>query len=693
MVDRVLLEKEAKIQQLIFDQLDEKKSFYFLAGAGSGKTYALVETLKYSIKKNMRDFDKNGSHLACITYTNAAKDEIIERLYNSNYIDVSTIHSFLWDIIESYQVELIKVHRKNIINIINKLHYELYVCDEFGKKNAFKKIRALNYEETLDLETIVVDRIDDIYNCFRAEGASKFWSELEGVIGSELLSKIQSSRGDVEKIMRNIIKISRLKYCTRMIDIDHPDYSYISYNEKGSREILHKNLIGHDTLIQYSLSMVKEYSLLLRVIIDTFPQIYIDEYQDTHSQVIKIMDMLISYGKDNNMPFFVGLFGDPVQSIYSNNESYNSINNEIDIIHKDINRRSCQNVVDIINKIRGNHQEIHQEPFNSNINGDVSLSYYGKDSVDEIPFIYNEIEQVKTSWGITEDNKLTCMVLRNKTIAQLCGFGNLYDLYSEIYSDKSSYLSYNQINDEALNKDVNKLGIFPLSVLNIAEPLFKINYDSSAPLSDVFSDESLDNHSLDEVATCLDYIRDKDYVSLGDALSDLLVQTFENTSLTSLYSDLSKGWMNNKRDKRDIGSIDDLITYLCSSISSSPSDSLRDNVKALLSMDLKEVFNWIRFVSGIEIDSKVNYITCHGSKGLEFDNVLAVIDDKFGKDLKNKPEKNKFSRLLSSGLHEKHEADLENTRNLLYVICSRAIENLKVILLKEGDGQGAISIE
>ncbi|MFH4491750.1 hypothetical protein WMQ43_22415 [Vibrio diabolicus] len=51
MVDRVLLEKEAKIQQLIFDQLDEKKSFYFLAGAGSGKTYALVETLKYSIKK------------------------------------------------------------------------------------------------------------------------------------------------------------------------------------------------------------------------------------------------------------------------------------------------------------------------------------------------------------------------------------------------------------------------------------------------------------------------------------------------------------------------------------------------------------------------------------------------------------------------------------------------------------------
>ncbi|MCR9961208.1 UvrD-helicase domain-containing protein, partial [Vibrio alginolyticus] len=289
MVDRVLLEKEAKIQQLIFDQLDEKKSFYFLAGAGSGKTYALVETLKYSIKKNMRDFDKNGSHLACITYTNAAKDEIIERLYNSNYIDVSTIHSFLWDIIESYQVELIKVHRKNIINIINKLHYELYVCDEFGKKNAFKKIRALNYEETLDLETIVVDRIDDIYNCFRAEGASKFWSELEGVIGSELLSKIQSSRGDVEKIMRNIIKISRLKYCTRMIDIDHPDYSYISYNEKGSREILHKNLIGHDTLIQYSLSMVKEYSLLLRVIIDTFPQIYIDEYQDTHSQVIKIM--------------------------------------------------------------------------------------------------------------------------------------------------------------------------------------------------------------------------------------------------------------------------------------------------------------------------------------------------------------------------------------------------------------------
>ncbi|QEL40131.1 hypothetical protein BSR23_008530 [Vibrio parahaemolyticus] len=53
--------------------LEENRSFYFLAGAGAGKTYALVETLKYSLNQSMQKLDRSGSRIACITYTNAAK--------------------------------------------------------------------------------------------------------------------------------------------------------------------------------------------------------------------------------------------------------------------------------------------------------------------------------------------------------------------------------------------------------------------------------------------------------------------------------------------------------------------------------------------------------------------------------------------------------------------------------------------
>ena len=66
------------------------------AGPGSGKTKLLIERLKYIIENRPQSF----SGIACITYTNAAKDEIIMRLQNEgvqlpNDLFIGTIHSFL----------------------------------------------------------------------------------------------------------------------------------------------------------------------------------------------------------------------------------------------------------------------------------------------------------------------------------------------------------------------------------------------------------------------------------------------------------------------------------------------------------------------------------------------------------------------------------------------------------------------
>lgn len=70
-------------------------SIVIQAGPGSGKTKLLIERLKYIIKNRPGSF----SGIACITYTNAAKDEIIMRLQNEGVqlpadLFVGTIHSF-----------------------------------------------------------------------------------------------------------------------------------------------------------------------------------------------------------------------------------------------------------------------------------------------------------------------------------------------------------------------------------------------------------------------------------------------------------------------------------------------------------------------------------------------------------------------------------------------------------------------
>ena len=49
----------------------------------------------------------NRKQIAVITYTNAACDEISRRLHYKSIFSVSTIHSFLWELIKNYQSDII----------------------------------------------------------------------------------------------------------------------------------------------------------------------------------------------------------------------------------------------------------------------------------------------------------------------------------------------------------------------------------------------------------------------------------------------------------------------------------------------------------------------------------------------------------------------------------------------------------
>ncbi|EKF9630311.1 AAA family ATPase, partial [Vibrio cholerae] len=95
------LEKLSKEAKEVFKLIKEKKHFLLSGGAGSGKTYSLVEILKAVIN------DYPSVNIACITYTNAAVSEIEDRVLHDN-LHVSTIHDFLWGNIKNFQSEIKK---------------------------------------------------------------------------------------------------------------------------------------------------------------------------------------------------------------------------------------------------------------------------------------------------------------------------------------------------------------------------------------------------------------------------------------------------------------------------------------------------------------------------------------------------------------------------------------------------------
>ncbi|HAV4218269.1 UvrD-helicase domain-containing protein [Acinetobacter baumannii] len=94
--------------------IDSNKSFRLEAGAGAGKTYSLIESLKYIIiNKADNLIDKR---IACITYTNIAKEEILNRTDNHPLIYANTIHSFCWELIQPFQLNL----RNIIVDLSDK---------------------------------------------------------------------------------------------------------------------------------------------------------------------------------------------------------------------------------------------------------------------------------------------------------------------------------------------------------------------------------------------------------------------------------------------------------------------------------------------------------------------------------------------------------------------------------------------
>jgi DNA helicase-2/ATP-dependent DNA helicase PcrA len=79
-----------------------QKSFFLYAGAGSGKTRSLVSALMALREQRGPQLWMRGQRIGVITYTNKAADEIKRRLDYNALIEVSTIHSFAWTLLQGH---------------------------------------------------------------------------------------------------------------------------------------------------------------------------------------------------------------------------------------------------------------------------------------------------------------------------------------------------------------------------------------------------------------------------------------------------------------------------------------------------------------------------------------------------------------------------------------------------------------
>ncbi|MFJ6432143.1 AAA family ATPase [Streptomyces sp. NBC_00341] len=541
----------------ILAALSDGQNFKMEAGAGAGKTHSLIDTLQHILRVRARYLPREGQRVACITYTNVARNEIIRRTDDSPHIFAETIHGFLWEALSPF--------RKSLLREVPKLP------------------------------------------------------------GWGSLLEDQDSLEDFS-----------VSY----------DLGFRGIHENGIR-------LHHDDIPALAIKLFPNLKFR-RLIADRFPIILVDEYQDTPSGLAEAM---IGDASNSRSGSAYGFFGDHWQQIYD--KTCGSIDHlPVKLIQKRANWRSSQAVVHLLNGMR---PELPQAAVSNAHIGAVTVyhtnSWAGtRGTHSKKGQIPDDVLKATLRWtvedaqrrqqrdGAERDSKV--LMLTHSSIASELGFANI-------------------------NRS------------------FRRNEDFVRKNDDVVA------FLLDVIEPCCDYFDNKQYGPMFDLLKrsrPRMTRRSDKTAWTGLF-----GTINSARSTGTVGDVMDiLLEQNCFALPQAVTN--RHRKWELACKDLEDgegiveprsLANYEKFrsVSYREVLALREYVeentpfsTQHGVKGAEYPHVLAVFGG--GWTQYNFPEMlANFTQRDSLSLGSRKR--FEKSRNLFYVACSRAKEDLVLLFTTE----------
>lgn len=612
-----------KAIEQIKQHIENKKSFVLEAGAGSGKTYTLIETLNFLIQEKRKELENNNQKIICITYTNVAKNEIKKRLENNPLVLVSTIHEFLWSCIKSFQKQL-----------------KIELC----------KLNELRFNEEVEKE-----------------------KELTG-------AKLRDFK---HKYIPNLSE--------RIKNIDS-----VYYDDTAFRDF-EIGLLHHDDITVLSKMMFENYALLTTIITQKFPFILIDEYQDTAQEVVEaFIDFLL---ERNKQKILLGFYGDSHQKIYDsgvgNLEKYylNEETKKIELVKKEENYRSSKEVVRLLNKFRTNIEQKEQNDIKGSVKfvycqynpprtpkinkktGEIIFKNNKIEFEEKVTDYESRIEQPKNEnydkiiakldidgWNYEGESPDKILVLANSRVAKRANFGELFQVYNNryIFNTKEQLLDRNHSLIKFFTGYIDK----KTSVERVVGVEHLIQFWGSKNYNEVI-------RFLKKYGTLLNgEFKHNKKIEIKEILEEL------NIKRSMTVKDVFQYVIDNKIIKIT-DSIVKLIERINIDINSIDDEKLREKLledkqfyETFMNLLYSQIINFFKHIQNQSLFS-----TKHGTKGDEFRNVLTVIDDTEWKGEYN------FENFFNDS-DDKPERKLR-TRNLFYVECSRAKENLVVLALSD----------
>jgi len=586
-----------------------KGPLLIVAGAGSGKTRVLTSRIAHIIK------DKKAfpNQIIAVTFTNKAAKEMQIRVSNilkKEATGLSWLGTF-----HSICAKLLRKHASAV-----GLNTNFTIIDQDDQVRLIKNICK---SENIEIKKISPKYILSIIDNWKNKG----WYPDDVIL---------KKKDILEKGFLKIYKIYQLK----LINLNACDFS---------------------DLILHCVKIFEKNSDIVKLYSKNFKYILVDEYQDTNLIQSKWLNYLTTHNKN------ICCVGDDDQSIYSwrgaeikNFLEFDKIYNDTKIIRLELNYRSTQNILSVASHLISNNQSrIGKKLYTNEKDGElVSLSCY-RNGKDEAIGVGDQIEKLKKKFSLNNISILVRAIFQTREFEErflkiglpyrIIGGTKFYEraeikdcvAYLRIVYQNQDDLSFERI----INVPKRSIGDFTINQINKFAKINKITLEKA-------SKKLIENNQ----------IKPKTKIGLLSILNliekwrnDLNIKNIGHIKLLQIILDES-GYSQMLKDKKDLENENRL-------------ENIKELINAMKEFDSLESFlEHVALATSLDQDwkgEKVNLMTMHASKGLEFDVVFL-------------PgwEEGLFPHQKS--IEEKGEKGLEEERRLAYVGITRTKKLAKI---------------
>ena len=579
-----------------------------VAGAGSGKTRVLTSRIAHIIKKH-KAFP---NQILAVTFTNKAAKEMqirVSKFLKKDATGLPWLGTF-----HSISAKLLRKHADAV-----GLKSNFSIIDQDDQVRLIKNICKA---ENIDIKKISPKYILAVIDKWKNKG---FYPD-------EVVLK---KKDVLEKNFLGIYKI----YQQKLIDLNSADFS---------------------DLILHVVKIFDRHKDISKLYSKKFKYILVDEYQDTNYIQSEWLKYLSEHNKN------ICCVGDDDQSIYSwrgaeikNFLQFEKVYKNTKIIRLEKNYRSTQNILNVASKlIENNQNRVGKKLFTNQEDGELVTLNCFRNVKDEAIEIGSNIEKFKKDFSLNQITILVRAIFQTREFEErFLKIGIPYRIVGGIKfyerAEIKDCIGYLRIVHQPLD-DLSFERIINVPKRSIGDSTIKTINDFAK--KNKCSLESASRNLIE-----LNKIKPKTKIGLNSLLNlltkwrnELQKKTNHNKLLQTILDE--SGYSEMLKNKKDL-----------------ENENRLENIKELLNA-MKEFDNLEGFLEHVALatsldqdwqSEKVNLMTMHASKGLEFDVVFL-------------PgwEEGLFPHQKS--IEEKGENGLEEERRLAYVGITRAKKLAKI---------------